>query len=481
MLNLLKKEINLSMKSIIFLLCIVIITIMYITQCLPHKWYYYTAPMDEMHLFYTVMKEDYKDGHTGKHNSLDEIQLNKETKVIMSDFINQMNPDVKDNEDIQNIIFNISYEEFQNKMELLNQALGGWSYYDIRYRYSYYMYYCSNAFGTNFLTGTVDIIHRMEEFLDITIKLESYTKYDEFIGKNVGLTDKQINELEKISNIMKEEKQSNLTTNELYEKYNSWYIIIDNMLGGNTFFGEKYRLYALQVDDSLDVAFDKYISIRDDDKITNAYARYYSDYFSILAGILPAFIAAFALIEDRRWKMHEFIYPRIISSMEYVFTKFLAIIFLFGIYFYFLAGISTFLFNELSIKYCLNIDYFAFFKYTTFWVLPTVFITTALSMFLSIVFMNGVIPIMFQLIIFFLSSQKLIGEYKIFKPIIRFNKIGMVDIYNSNLHNIIINRIFITFASFLIIYLTAKLYSNIRNGGNIFSHWRKNNVHITKI
>lgn len=476
MINLLKKDIKLSIKNIIFMICIVIIFIVYITQCLPSKWYYYAAPMDEMHMFYAVMKDDYKNGHTQRYDSINEIKLSKESKKVLGDNIKLMNPNVKENEEIEKVDFHISYEDYQNALDKLNKSLGGISYYDARCRNFFYMYYLSSAFGTKFLSDKGAIISRMETYLANIIKDGKFEKYYQYYSKTIKLTTNQIDELTSIHTRMLNERHKDLSINELYEKYNNWYQYIDEILEYNTAFGEKYRYYALQVNNSINEALDKYESIRDKEKVTNAYARYYSDYFSILAGILPAFIGAFILIEDRRWKMHEFIYPRVITSLEYVFSKFFSISILFMICFYILSGISTYLFIQFGIKYCLNIDIFAFFKYTTFWVMPTVLITTALSMLFSVLFRNGVMAIMLEIIIFFLSAQSLIGDYPIWKPIIRFNEIGLVNIYKDNFSDIIMNRIFITLASFVLIIITSKLFSIMRSGRYIFHHRRINDV-----
>lgn len=240
------------------------------------------------------------------------------------------------------------------------------------------------------------------------------------------------------------------------------------MLGGNTAFGTKYRQYVFNLNNALEDEKKQFEIIKTKEKITNAYARYYSDYMVVLAGILPSIFGAFTLIEDRRNKMHELVYSKPISSIKYVLSKFLSIVILFSIYYYLIAITSTILFYRFSQLYNLTIDITAFLKYTTFWVMPTVLFTTALSMFFSILFNNGIISIAIQLIIFFKSAQPLIGDYKLYKPIIRYNEIGNVEFYQNNLYSILINRVSISIISIIILYITIKIYTIVRKNGSFF-------------
>ena len=132
--------------------------------------------------------------------------------------------------------------------------------------------------------------------------------------------------------------------------------------------------------------------------------------------------------------------------------------------FHFLSFISTILFTAFSISYKITIDYFAFFKYTIGWIMPTVCITTASSIFLYLIFMNPIPSIAIELLIFFFSSIDLYGNYYIYKPIIRFNEIGKYDFYRQNLQKIIINRFSMLVFSFVLVVISSVLYELRRMG-----------------
>jgi hypothetical protein len=382
-----------------------------------------------------------------------------------------MNPNVSEDEVIENISFRLTEQEYLTAMEELNEVLGGTSYYVPHYHMDFYTVYCGNALGVKLLRTKEELIERMEYYLDIIIQVKEYSQIKYLVGRDVSLTDHEISYLSTIRDKMRAAKEEQLSTADLYELYNSLFIDIDQILGGNTLFGTNYRYYMLQIGNSLEEVIPIFESIRDKEKVTNAYARYYCDYFSILAGLLPAIFGGFALIEDKRWKLHELIYPRAIHSIQYVLAKFLAISLSFMLAFYILAGVSTLLFARFGSIYHLEIDYLAFFKYTTFWVMPTVLFTTAFTMFVSVVFHNGIIPIMLQLILFFLSARTLIGDYPLWKPIIRYNEIGRIETYLDCLPDIIMNRIFITLVSCLLVIGSAKIYSFLRRGYGIHI-WR---------
>jgi len=456
--------------NVITLITFGLILIMYITQCLPEKWYWYAKPMDEIHFMYTIMVQDYSRGHTEEFKAENQIlcskiYLTKSSKELLLKKIRHMNPNYTEKDIISDIIFTVTQEEFEDIMDELNQVLGGKSYYAESMRSIYYSQYISNAFHIDTRLNISDMLLAMEEYLKYTVNEKSYSKYTNLFIKKLKFTSDELSYITNIYAKMVSAKEQGLDTNVIFRLYDDWFNGIDNMLGGNTAFGTKYRQYILNLNNNLEDEMKYFESIKNEEKITNAYARYYSDYMVILAGILPAIFGAFTLIEDRRYKMHELVYSKPVNSTQYVLSKFLSIVILFGIYYYLIASISTILFYRFGQAYNLNVDNLAFFKYITFWVMPTVLFTTALSMLLSVLFNNGIIAIVIQLIIFFMSAQPLSGEYKLYRPIIRYNQIGDVDFFRSSLHSIITNRIGISIISIAIVLIAIKTYATIRKKG----------------
>lgn len=469
-------EMKIKLKSPLFLIIIICILAMYITQCLPRKLYYYSKPMDELHFIYTVMKDDYKRSKTDKLKIKDlsltcpSIKLNNEKKKILMDAILMINPNFDENELVSEIEFNISEKSFNDIMEKLDESLGNGTYYGSKWRTIYYNSYISQVFNTRIYKNISDIIICMEKYLIKVINNGTYNQYYLFKSKTNIISEKQISYMKDVLKEMQDNKAKDLTDNELYDIYNNLFLQINELLGENTPFGTKNRYIIFNNINTLQEQNNIFEMIKSE-KITNTYARYYSDYLSILAGILPALFGAFILIDDRKYKMNQLVYSKKISSIEYVLIKFFSIVLLFMICFYIIAGFSTILFIKFSNEFKLTIDYFAFFKYTTFWIMPTIFFTISFTMLLSVIFVNGVISFIFQLILFLLSILDLIGNYSLWKPIIRFNEVGQLDFYNNNFHSIVVNRIFITILSFVLLVFTIKLYSMLRNDNNFLAQF----------
>jgi multidrug efflux pump subunit AcrB len=118
--------------------------------------------------------------------------------------------------------------------------------------------------------------------------------------------------------------------------------------------------------------------------------------------------------------------------------------------------------------------------------MPTLLFTTAFSMFISAITRNGVIPVMLQIFLFFFSANKLIGNYQIWMPILRFNEIGKYEFYREKLPDNIINRVFITMISVLLVLGTVFVYSKLRKGENagrikMRLRWGKKDDYLSEI
>jgi hypothetical protein len=167
--------------------------------------------------------------------------------------------------------------------------------------------------------------------------------------------------------------------------------------------------------------------------------------------------------------MHELIYNRNISSLTYILSKFFAISFLVLLCYLIFATHATIVFAKLGSFYGYSIDYFAFCKYTFTWVLPTILFSTALSMLLSIAFGNGIIAMLVQLAIWLSCLFPLSGDYKFFKPIIRYNLLTTYNEHNSWVMSICVNRIFIFVLSILLIFAASKVFSLKRANKKIYN------------
>jgi ABC-type transport system involved in multi-copper enzyme maturation permease subunit len=259
-----------------------------------------------------------------------------------------------------------------------------------------------------------------------------------------------------------------------YQEYDKLLEQLNTKLGGKTYYGKQLREAYLKGNYNNDNStyeqrkknFDLLLQ---NQSVTQPYGRVFADYLGLTAGILPLFLSAFVLTRDKRNQMHELIYSRNISSFTYVISKFIAVSFLVLICYLLLATHTTIVFAKLGSFYGYSIDCFAFYKYTFAWVLPTILFSTALSMLLSIAFGNGIIAMPVQLVIWLLCLSPLLGDYKFFKPIIRYNLLTTYNEYSSWSMSICANRIFIFAVSILIIFAASKVLSLKRTNKKIYN------------
>jgi hypothetical protein len=466
--------------SLRFLICIFILGSIYITQCLPEKWIYYLEPMDELHFFYNTLKEDRKMGSTEKiegyayNNTLGQTQrvvvyekhiFNEQEMQRIDEVLNELNKNVTDNINPAKVDIRINYSILENYLDEINITLGGDSYYSKDGRYNLYETYLYNTLGAVPISNANELNDKMYDYLQVSLQENCYLKFDlDFFQSEKHYTTEELDKAKDIYNEITDIYNNNMSSELKYDNILIRYDELDKSLGGNTVFGERYRNTYFNKRYSLTQAKQQYYSIVNQEKLTNAYARYYGDYMTVFAGILPAILGAFCLWFDQRHKMCEMIASKEVTSIKYFFFKFINIVSIFFTAFIIIAFISTILFSIFSKKYTIEMDYFAFFKYTLFWTMPTVCYTAASSMFFYLLFQNPIPSLGIETLIFFFSMKDLYGHYSILKPIIRYNMIGRYDFYIENYERIIRNRIFMFIVSMGFILLGSLVYEIKRRG-----------------
>ncbi|NNU78278.1 ABC transporter permease [Clostridium estertheticum] len=210
-----------------------------------------------------------------------------------------------------------------------------------------------------------------------------------------------------------------------------------------------------------------YKDLIEKDKITNGFARIFSDYMGIVMGLFPVFVVVSFIRKDRKSNMKELIYSRRVSSAKLILSRYSALVIMMMIPIFLLAIVSTLQAVSISEKLNLTVDYFAFFKYSIGWLMPTLMAVTAVSMFLTLLTETAIaIPV--QMIWWYSSVFKgvLIGSYDLSQLVIRFNTIYDRDEFVSIIYNIFLNRIF--FISLSAIFVIASIYIlNLKRIGRI--------------
>ncbi|SHH90839.1 ABC transporter permease [Clostridium grantii] len=313
--------------------------------------------------------------------------------------------------------------------------------------------------------GVVEITDEYEEMSGIYIQLKNDLLSGEVgkytpLYKTVKLTEQEKSKL--VNWLMEiaptgEIKDAKTDIKVGYDRFIDIIHSYDDLMGGNTVYNDENR-HSFR-GKTYEEALQEYKDLKNKDKFTNGSARLFVDYLGITAGLFPIFIAAFVLLRDKKSRANELINSSKISSIKYVFSKYIAVCICVMLGYLVLATFTTIKYMIVANKLNLVIDNFAFLKYTITWITPTVLFTVAMGMLLSIIFNNAIIGIVVQAIICYKSLMPLEGDYSLTKNIIRFNSLGNHENYIYWRNTIITNRLFFTGISLVMVMATVYLWS----------------------
>lgn len=210
-----------------------------------------------------------------------------------------------------------------------------------------------------------------------------------------------------------------------------------------------------------------------EDRITGAYARLFSDYMGIMLAFLPIFVTVFFMMRDRRAGIQELIYTRRISSFALVGARYLALIAMMIIPVLLLSLHPLIQLMGYAGDHGMAIDHFAFVKYIAAWLLPTLMVSTAVGMFLTEL-TDTPIAIVVQGLWWFISlnSARFImdGGYGA-QLILRHNTVGNVQVYLEHWNTLLVNRLGYTALALALVLMTVCVVMLKRRGK--LNAWRK--------
>ncbi|MWV46016.1 ABC transporter permease [Paenibacillus sp. HJL G12] len=202
------------------------------------------------------------------------------------------------------------------------------------------------------------------------------------------------------------------------------------------------------------------------DRITGAYARLFSDYMGIMLAFLPVFVTVFFIMRDRRAGMQDLIYTRKISSSALVAARYLALIAMMILPVLFLSLHPLIQLMGYAGDHGITIDHLAFVKYIAAWLMPTLMVSTAVGMFLTEL-TDTPIAIVVQGLWWFISlnSARFImdGGYGS-QLILRHNTIGNLQVYQDHWITLLLNRLGYTALALILVLLTVGLVQLKRRG-----------------
>lgn len=174
----------------------------------------------------------------------------------------------------------------------------------------------------------------------------------------------------------------NIKNNINYSDFKDLMQQIDDILGGGSNYNKDSLIGFGIVPISYEEALHQYNLAVNEDKITDGYARLFSDYaVAMVLSILPVFLAIIMFIKDRKANMSEIIYTKNISAAKIIITRYFAIITAIMIPVIILSYISNA--SIWGLYSNIRLDYLAPLKYDFGWIMPSVIIAVAVGICLT--------------------------------------------------------------------------------------------------
>ena len=252
-----------------------------------------------------------------------------------------------------------------------------------------------------------------------------------------------------------------------YDAFKEKMTLVDKVIGGGSSYGpHKIIDFGFRPVTPKDLQAD-YDSLINDDKITRAYARQFCDYMGIVICLLGVFVPVAFMLRERRARMEELIYPRTVSSVKLVGTKFLAVIAMMFVPVLILSCIPLVSFAVFAAKLNYSIDYLAFINYSFAWLLPSLLVVVGVG-FVFTVLTDTPIAILLQSIwsfgVLFTSDLGAMAGENGFALLIRFNSIGDREAFEAQFNAMIINRVSFAILGLVLIAISIALFELKRKG-----------------
>ncbi|MCB2342816.1 ABC transporter permease [Clostridium estertheticum] len=299
---------------------------------------------------------------------------------------------------------------------------------------------------------------------NVKLNKEDTKKIEAILYKTTG---KSLSELDKLH---KTEKWSEIHFSSSSKDYANFKKLMEeanNIIGEQSNYSKENLKHFGVKPITYEEAMKTYKDLIEKDKITNGFARIFCDCMGFVMGLFPVFVVVSFIRKDRKSNMKQVIYSRRVSSTKLILSRYSALVIMMMVPIFLLAISSTFQAASISEKLNLTVDYFAFFKYSIGWLMPTLMAVTAVGMFLTLLTETAIaIPV--QMIWWYSSISKgvLIGSYDLSQLVIRFNTIYDRDEFVSIIYNIFLNRMF--FVSISAIFVIASIYIlNLKRIGRI--------------
>jgi len=232
-------------------------------------------------------------------------------------------------------------------------------------------------------------------------------------------------------------------------------------IGRTATFEEAFEVYNREM-------VDKYFT---QDGVSGGLARVFVGHISTISLLLGGIVSIFYLLRDK--KHNEVLAGKSISSRKLFIAKYAAVNTALLLPILLLAIVATIHAGWIATTYSApRFDLFAFFRVSLLWVLPTNMFVTAFAMFITAA-TNSPIAAIVLAPLWFVQTSTVTGAFGLNRMFIIFGSEFSLDFYNIVRNEIILNRLFYTGISLILVCITIGLY-HLKRGGkwNVQNLWR---------
>lgn len=212
-------------------------------------------------------------------------------------------------------------------------------------------------------------------------------------------------------------------------------------------------------------ALEEYHQTIHQDQVTGGFARLFCDYMGLELGLYPIFLVVMIWMKDRMWNATALLYSRRASSIKLVLSRYLAGITMIFIPVLLLSLESLVPLICFGAKKHIPIDYFAFIKYSIWWLLPEIMVVCAIGMFFTLL-TDTPIAIAVQFLWWMLDKgvTGLSGDTKLTTLMIRHNTLRGYEIIQEDFQILCRNRLCMAGVGILLVALSIWVLASKRKG-----------------
>ena len=262
-------------------------------------------------------------------------------------------------------------------------------------------------------------------------------------------------------------KYAHFVSQVTYEHFKELMRKMEAIIGekGSQYSPEMMLTYFGMSEMTYEEALEEYNQIINQDKVTGGFARLFCDYMGLALGLYPVFLVVIIWMKDRMSNATELIYSRKISSTKLVLSRYLAGITMVLIPVLLLSLESLVPLISFGAKNGIQIDCFAYIKYTVWWLLPEVMVVCAIGMFFTLL-TDSPIAIVLQFLWWMVDkgATGLSGDTKLTTLMIRHNTLRGYETIQEDLQIIWMNRLLMAGIGILFVVLSIWVLTSKRKG-----------------